>query len=190
MDCFLKSRFRFVSKLMERVAVLIIFFLLIVPSTVVQAQGFYESRAKGKAYARIVKDFHAIKKDNEAFGIATLQSLDGGQPINPRDVGFDNDSLFGGYSLDYVANFWVSDNSNSNFSVSLPNSPIALSNKAEDKQLLVKNWQSDFFNAKAAEISADGFKKVYIRATVDVEPYQASPDGLYTGFYIVTFDFN
>ncbi len=155
-----------------------------------QAQNFYEARAKSKVRANVVTNYHAVKKEDGNFGKLNIQNSTGQPTLRPKDLQATEGSNESGYMVDYYTNFYVSSYSNNDFSVSLPNSPIALTNSSENKTLFVSNWKSNLLNSDHSEILDDGFKKVFIRATVEVEPNSIKPEGLYTGFYIITFDFN
>ncbi|MEA3446583.1 MAG: DUF4402 domain-containing protein [Bacteroidota bacterium] len=169
-----------------------ILFLLVsfVAMNMAQAQGLYENTAKSKVFARVVTDYYAIKKEKLGFGNFDIQTVDGQSILKQGEHYSVSQNIQNGYKINYAANFYVSNNCNADFSVSLPNSPIALTNTSENKKLFVRNWKYSLLKPSGAVVTEDGFRKVFIDATVEVEPFLNKPGGHYTGLYIITFDFN
>lgn len=155
-----------------------------------QAQDVFQARANSKIIARVVSDFSAVKTSKMNLEYFPAQNWDGAPITTPHENHPVKGTRRTGYKINYAANFYVSSDCNSGFSISIPNSPISLTNLSENKILFVSDWQSSLLETQGAELSKDGYKKVFIGASVDVGPYINRPGDLFTGIYFVTFDFN
>jgi hypothetical protein len=155
-----------------------------------QAQELNRVDANARVFARVVSDFSAVETSEMTFEDFSTQSVDGVSILNPQNNHSNEGSIETSCRINYAANFYVSRDRDTDFSISLPRSPIALRNISENKAIFVSDWKSVFLEKSGSELTDNGFRKVYIGATVEVGPYFKKPGGLYTGIYIVTFDFN
>lgn len=171
-------------------SILIIILIASIAMNRAQAQDFMQARANAKVSGRVVTDFSAVKTSKMNLEYFPTQNWDGALITTPNENHPVKGNTKTGNKINYAANFYVSSDCNSGFSISIPNSPISLTNISENKILFVSDWKSSFLETQGAEFSKDGYKKVFIGASVEVGPYSYRPGDLFTGFYIVTFDFN
>ena len=163
---------------------------VIVLANFLQAQIIPMNRTISKVQANVVKDYHVIKIDRKYFEKANNGTSDDQPAFSPKSSQFNPSGTSSGSSFDYVADFYISGNEKVDFSISLPHKSVALTNPEQNNELIVKNWQSNLLKTESSELSGEGYNKVNIRATFEVNDYLNNKEGHYSGFYIVTFDFN
>ncbi|MCF8373309.1 MAG: DUF4402 domain-containing protein [Bacteroidales bacterium] len=177
---------------MKKAHLSILFVLLVLSFSMnkAQAQNLNQSKAKARAYARVVTNFSAVKTSDLTFENFPTHDWDGNPIVTPHNNPSSNGNNSTGYKIDYAANFFVTGGKETAFSISLPNTPIALKNISDTKTIHVSNWSADYLDNTHEGPMADGYYKVGIGATLDIGTLKDKPVGIYTGIYKVTFDFN
>lgn len=177
---------------MKKVHLSILFVLLVLSISMnkAQAQNLNQSRAKARVNARVVTNFSAVKTSEMTLENFPTLDWDGNPIITPNNTHSTNGNNATAYKVDYAANFFVTGGKETAFSISLPNTPIALKNISETKTIHVSNWSADYLDNSHESPMVDGYYKVGIGATLDIGTSKDKPVGIYTGIYKVTFDFN
>ena len=154
-----------------------------------QAQSPDQASTTGHVFAEVIAGFSAIETSQMNFGRFS-PGPDGGQIIlTPQGTISVMGSVASGSGIHNAASFYVTGDSYTSFSITLPKSPAILTNTTNAKTMIVRNWVSVPSPGPGAGTLQDGFQTVYIGATLEVGLLSDNPMGIYTGSYTVTFDF-
>ncbi|MGA9190077.1 MAG: DUF4402 domain-containing protein, partial [Methanosarcina sp.] len=99
-------------------------------------------------------------------------------------------SVARGSGLHTAASFYLTGESSSAFSITLPKAPATLTSVSDARTMVVKDWVSWPASGPGSGTLQEGEQTVYIGATLQVGSIQDNPVGIYTGTYTITFDFN
>jgi len=99
-------------------------------------------------------------------------------------------SVYQGTGSFNAASFSVSGDVDATFSISLPTAPVLLTHSTDAKTMLIDNWVSIPSQGIGTGVLQNGFQIVYVGATLKVGTLNDNPVGVYTGNYIITFEFN
>ncbi len=88
------------------------------------------------------------------------------------------------------ASFYVSGETGTLFTITLPNAPVNLTNTANSKTMKVSNWVSVPQQSMGVVLPEGGSKVVTVGATLKVGTIYDNPVGIYTGTYAITFSYN
>jgi hypothetical protein len=174
----------------EQLTILIALFIMFVATGSIDAQVNRNATARADVSARLVSAFSAVKSPKQNLGMFTTHYYGG--KILPSKNGLltISENSETSFTIDYAANFFVAGDKETSFSITLPNSDITLNNITNDKTIKVSNWNTSFFEDYKMGLLEDGYHKVSVEATLDVGTIKDNPVGIYTGIYVVTFDFN
>jgi hypothetical protein len=183
------SDHRTLNQIMKRLKILIfsLIFLLHVPVYIVSAQA---SSATGHVIAEIIPVFSASETSQLNFGRFSPGPIGGLITLTPQGTISVQGSIFKGIGHHNAASFSVSGDADVAFSISLPASPVFLTHATNSKTLIVQDWVSEPEQGIGTGTLQDGFQIVYVGATLKVGTLYDNPVGIYTGSYIITFDFN
>ncbi|MCB2220637.1 MAG: DUF4402 domain-containing protein [Bacteroidetes bacterium] len=168
------------------IVLLPVFFLI----SSVKGQTAIQSSTTAHVFARVYSAITSVKTSQESFGHFFPLSYDG-QLINGPDgiLSVKGNAEQGG-DIQYSTSFDVSGNGNTAFAISVPRSPITLTNQLDSKTMTLKDWKYvSLDTAEEGEIPF-GYKTVNLNATLKLGSQKDNPVGFYTGFYTVTFGFN
>ena len=154
------------------------------------AQGPQQASATGHVFAEVVTAFSAVETSQMNFGRFSPGPFGGQIILTPQGTISVIGSVVKGSGIHNAASFYVTGDSYSAFSISLPKSPATLTNTTNAKTMLVSNWVSVPSPGPGTGTLQDGFQTVYIGATLEVGTLNDNPIGIYTGSYTMTFDFN
>jgi hypothetical protein len=144
----------------------------------------------GHVIAEIIPVFSASETSQLNFG-RFAPGPQGGQIIlTPESTISVLGSIFRGSGTHNAASFYVSGDIDAAFSISLPSSPVTLTQTSGSKTMLVRDWVSIPSSGLGTGMLQNGFQVVYVGATLNVGTLTDNPVGVYTGTYSITFDFN
>lgn len=164
-------------------------FLLIISSSL-KAQGPDQATATGHIFAEVITAFSAVETSQMNFGRFSPGPLGGEIILTPQGTISVLGSVARGSGLHNAASFYLSGDEKTTFSVNLPKSPAILTCTTDEKTMVVKNWVSVPAPGPGAGTLQDGAQTVYVGATLQVGTINDNPKGIYTGTYMITFDFN
>jgi hypothetical protein len=165
-------------------------FLVAIAGNRLQAQSPMQASATGHITAEVVAAVTAIETSQMNFGRFSPGPSGGQIILTPQGNVSILGSIIKGSGLHNAASFYVTGDSNTAFSINLPESPATLTNTTNAKTMLVRNWGSVPVSGPGGGTLQDGVRTVYIGATLEVGSLADNPVGIYTGTYTVTFDFN
>jgi hypothetical protein len=155
-----------------------------------QAQTAIQASTTANVFARVFTAITSVKTSHKNTGYFSPGSFNGQLINSPEGILSLKGSIDKGGDINYSTSFDVSGNSNTAFAISMPKTPITLTNTSVAKTMTVSNW-------KSVEIPASGkgdlpaqHKTVNLDATLKLGTTNENPVGYYSGFYTITFGFN
>jgi hypothetical protein len=164
--------------------------LLSITGNRLQAQSPQQASVTGHVFAEVIAGFSAIETSQMNFGRFSPGPYGGQIILTPQGTVSVMGSVVEGSGIHNSASFYVTGDSYTSFSISLPKSPATLTNTSNAKTMLVTNWASVPSPGPGAGTLQDGFQTVFLGATLEVGTLNDNPVGIYTGSYTITFDFN
>lgn len=155
-----------------------------------QAQNPLQASVTGHVFAEIIAAFSAVETSQMNFGRFSPGPYGGQIILTPQGSVSVMGSVVQGSGIHNAASFYVTGDTYTSFSISLPKSPAILTNTTNAKTMLVSNWLSVPSPGPGGGTLKDGFQTVYVGATLEVGLLSDNPVGIYTGTYTITFDFN
>ena len=167
-----------------------ILLLLSITGSRLQAQSPQQASVTGHVFAEVVAGFSSIETSQMNFGRFSPGPFGGQIILTPQGAVSLMGSVVKGSGIHNAASFYITGDSYTSFSITLPKSPVTLTNTTNAKTMLVSNWVSIPSPGPGAGTLQDGFQTVYVGATLEVGTMNDNPVGIYTGSYTITFDFN
>ena len=146
--------------------------------------------ATGHIFAEIVPMFTAIETAQMNFGKFAPGPQGGEIILTPESTVSVLGSVYKGVGTPNAASFYISGELDAAYSITLPAGPVVLTHISNAKTMKIENWMSVPAPGTATGKLQDGFQMVYVGATLKVGTLNDNPVGIYTGTYIITFDFN
>lgn len=155
-----------------------------------RAQVTPPASATGHIIAEIVPVFSATETSQMNFGRFSPGPQGGEIVLSPQGTISVLGSVYAGTGFHNAASFYVSGDNDAAFSITLPGEPVLLTNMANSKTMKVEQWVSNPSAGIGTGMLQNGFQVVNVGATLKVGTLNDNPVGVYTGTYIITFDFN
>jgi hypothetical protein len=154
------------------------------------AQTGQEFTVTGHITAEVIPVFSASESSQMNFGRFSPGPQGGELILTPQSTVSVLGSVFAQTGLHNAASFYISGNEDAAFSITLPASPVLLTNVANSRTMRVEQWISHPSSGTGTGMLQNGFQMVYVGATLKVGTLIDNPVGIYTGTYTITFDFN
>jgi hypothetical protein len=167
-----------------------IILILLLSALRLQAQSPQQSIVTGHVFAEVITAFSAVETSQMNFGRFSPGPFGGQIILTPQGTISVMGSVVQGSGLHNPASYYISGDDQSAFSINLPSTPSVLTNTTNAKTMLVSGWNASPSSGVASGTLNNGFATVYVGATLEVGTIEANPVGIYTGTYIITFDFN
>jgi hypothetical protein len=164
--------------------------LLYLTGGMAYSQATPPAAATGHISAEIIPMFAAIETAQLNFGKFAPGPLGGEIILTPESTISVLGSVYKGAGTHNAASFYISGDIDAAYSVTLPASPVVLTNISNAKTMKIENWMSVPGPGTGTGKLQDGFQVVYVGATLKVGTLNDNPVGLYTGTYTITFEFN
>jgi len=164
-------------------------FLFVLAEIEVLAQVPTSASATGHVIAEIVPVFSASETSQLNFGRFSPGPQGGKIILTPQNTVSVLGSVFKGTGTHNAASFYVTGDDDAAYSITLPTSPVVLTHTASAKTMIVDDWISVPSSGIGTGMLQDGYQIVYVGATLNIGTLHDNPVGIYTGTYIITFDF-
>ena len=164
-------------------------FLFVLAEIEVLAQVPTSASATGHVIAEIVPVFSASETSQLNFGRFSPGPQGGKIILTPQNTVSVLGSVFKGTGTHNAASFYVTGEDDAAYSITLPTSPVVLTHTASAKTMIVDDWISVPSSGIGTGMLQDGYQIVYVGATLNIGTLHDNPVGIYTGTYIITFDF-
>jgi hypothetical protein len=146
--------------------------------------------ATGHVLAEVIPIFAASETAQMNFGRFSPGPQGGEIILTPESTISVLGSVYKGTGSTNAASFYVTGDIDASYTITLPSDPVVLTHLTEAKTMEVKDWVSIPSPGLGAGKLQSGFQVVYVGATLKVGTLNDNPVGIYTGSYIITFDFN
>jgi len=174
----------------QTLCIIIVFLPVLFVMDGLHGQTAIQASTTANVYAKIITAVTSVKTSYMNFGHFYPGSYNG-QVINkPDGILSVKGSIEKGADIYYSTSFDVSGDCNTAFAISLPKSPITLTNKSGAKTISVSNWKSALLPTSGEAELPSGYKTVNLDATLNLGSPKDNPLGYYSGFYTITFGFN
>jgi len=154
------------------------------------AQTGQEFIVTGHITAEVIPVFSASESSQMNFGRFSPGPQGGELILTPQSTISVLGGVFAQPGLHNAASFYISGNEDAAFSITLPASPVLLTNVNNSRTMRVEQWVSHPSSGTGTGMLQNGFQMVYVGATLKVGTLIDNPVGIYTGTYTITFDFN
>jgi len=165
-------------------------FLLNVLVNIASAQSASAVSATGHVTAEIIPVFAASESSQMNFGRFSPGPVGGLIILTPQSTVSVTGTVFKGIGTHNAASFNISGDSDAAFSISLPKNPVILTNISNAKTMVIQEWASEPQEGIGSGMLQGGFQIVNVGATLKVGTIEDNPVGIYSGSYVITFDFN
>jgi hypothetical protein len=164
--------------------------LLFITGGVGYSQATPPATATGHVYAEIIPIFAASEIVQMNFGKFSPGIQGGDLILTPEGTMSVLGSIYKGTGTHSAARFYVSGDVDASFTITLPSSPVILTNMTNAKTMRIEDWVSDPAAGLGTGKLQNGFQIINVGATLKVGTLNDNPVGIYTGTYLITFDFN
>ncbi len=144
----------------------------------------------GHITAEVIPVFSAAETSQMNFGRFSPGPQGGEIVLTPVGSISVLGSVYTGTGMHNAATFYISGDADASYSISLPTVPVVLTHISSAKTMSVENWNSIPLPGIGTGKLENGFQVVNVGATLKVGTLNDNPVGLYTGTYVITFDFN
>ncbi len=145
--------------------------------------------ATGHIFAEIIPVYSATETSQLNFGRFSPGIQGGSIILTPQSTVSVLGSVFKGSGTYNAASFLISGDLDAAYSITLPSVPVIITNTSNSRTMLVTDWVSVPEPGIDTGMLQDGFQMVYVGATLKVGTLADNPVGIYTGSYVITFDF-
>ena len=142
--------------------------------------------ATGTASAEIIEALTTREMSPLNFGRFSPETQGGKIILTPDGVRSVQGTVVLAGGTHSSASFYVSGQYEATFSISLPLSPVVLTNLQNEKTMIVSDWQSSPTPGVGMGKLVGGSTTIYIGATLMVGDMNANPVGMYAGTFTVT----
>jgi hypothetical protein len=149
-----------------------------------------QSSTTANVTATVVTDISSVKTTKSGMGHFYPGSFNGKLVNRPDGILSLKGNIDHGSDVHYSSSFDVSGNANFAFNISVPRSPVTLTNKLGSKTITINDWKYVSMNTLVQEDLPIGYKRVNLNATLKLGSLTENPSGYYIGYYTVTFGFN
>lgn len=154
------------------------------------AQSPTAATTTGHVFAEVIPVFSANETSQLYFGKFSPGPQGGEITLTPDNTISILGSVFTGLGTHNAASFYVTGDTDAAFSITLPSEASELLSMTNAKKMLVTNWISYPVEGVGTGKLENGCQTVYVGATLLVGTIDDNPPGIYTGTYLITFDFN
>ncbi|MCU0455229.1 MAG: DUF4402 domain-containing protein [Bacteroidales bacterium] len=154
------------------------------------AQTGQQFTATGQITAEVIPVFTVSETSQLSFGKFSPGHQGGELILTPRGSISVLGTVWQGGGLHNPACFFITGSEDAAFSVSLPAVPVIITHESGSRTMEVRDWKSVPAEGAGTGMLQNGFKEVFVGATLKVGTLIDNPAGRYRGSYNITFDFN
>lgn len=155
-----------------------------------EAQVSAPAAATGHITAEVITMISAVETSQLNFGRFSPGPQGGVLMLTPDNAVSVMGSVWPGRGVHNAASFYVTGDPGVTYTINLPTEPVTLTHVGSPRIMTVTDWRSVPDATPDAGMLNDGAQTVYVGATLQVGTLNDNPVGIYTGTYVITFDFN
>jgi hypothetical protein len=144
----------------------------------------------GQIFAEVIDAITATETSQLNFGSFSPGILGGKIIMSPEGVALTTGTVIMGSGVPNPGSFYLTGDDAASFSISLPDGPAILTHLSSSKEMTVSDWISDPPAGEGTGMFQGGSQTVNIGATLNISNLMENPPGLYSGTYVITFDYN
>lgn len=164
--------------------------LFMLTAGVTEAQVSAPAAATGHITAQVITMISAVETSQLNFGRFSPGPQGGELILTPDNSISVLGSVWPGSGMHNAASFYVTGDPGVTYTISLPSEPIMITHIGTARTMTVKDWKSVPDITPGAGLLHDGAQTVFVGATLQIGTLNDNPVGIYTGTYVITFDFN
>ena len=164
--------------------------LFIFAAGLAEAQVSPPAAATGHITAQVITMISAVETSQLNFGRFSPGPQGGELILTPDNAISVLGSVWPGSGVHNAASFYVTGDPGVTYTITLPDEPVQITHLGTARTMTVKDWRSVPEATPGAGLLHDGAQTVYIGATLQVGTLNDNPVVIYTGTYVITFDFN
>ncbi|MGE5424275.1 MAG: DUF4402 domain-containing protein [Syntrophothermus sp.] len=146
--------------------------------------------AEGMIFAEIIPALTATETAQLNFGRFSPTTQGGKVILSPDGSRMSTGTVVLTQGPHQSARFYVTGEDNAAYSITLPPQPTTLMNVNNSKSIIVSDYVSTPGQGAGTGLLAGGAQEVRVGATLNVGPVEQNPVGLYSGTFIIRFDYN
>lgn len=154
------------------------------------AQNPLQASVTAHASAEVIEVFSASETTELYFGRFSPGPQGGEILLTPESTISVLGSVYAGTGTHNAASFYITGEPEGTYSITLPSENAVLTHTESTRTLTVKDWISVPEPGIATGKLENGYQTVQVGATLIVGTLEDNPPGIYTGSYIITFEFN
>jgi len=173
---------------MKHTLLLFSIFVLLLFSKVPEVKA--QASVTAQAFAEIIAALTATETAQLNFGRFSPETQGGKVVLTPDGIRTAQGTVVLGGGAHNSASFYITGEYDATFSITLPSSPIVLTNTLNARTMKVSDWQS--YPAPGIGVGKlnGGAMSVQIGAVLNVGSMNDNPVGIYAGTYAITFSYN
>lgn len=164
--------------------------LFMLTAGVAGAQVSPPAAATGHITAQVITMISAVETSQLNFGRFSPGPQGGELMVTPDNAISVMGSVWPGSGVHNAASFYVTGDPGVTYTITLPAEPVQIAHVGSARTMTVKDWRSVPDATPGAGLLHDGAQTVYVGATLQVGTLNDNPVGIYTGTFVITFDFN
>lgn len=149
-----------------------------------------QATVRAEVFAEVISAITATETSQLNFGRFSPTTQGGQIIITPDGSRMSTGTVVLSQGSHRAAGFYVTGEDNATFSISLPEDPATITNVSSAKTMVVDGWVSNPPSGSAKGILLGGAQEIHVGATLNVGSMQDNPVGIYSGTYIIKFDYN
>lgn len=157
---------------------------------VAEAQVSPPAAATGHITAQVITMISAVETSQLNFGRFSPGPQGGELILTPDNAVSVLGSVWPGSGVHNAASFYVTGDPGITYTITLPSEPVRINHVGSERSMVVTDWRSVPDSTPGAGLLHEGAQTVYVGATLQVGTLNDNPVGIYTGTYVITFDFN
>ncbi|MEA4866968.1 MAG: DUF4402 domain-containing protein [Rikenellaceae bacterium] len=143
-----------------------------------------------RATAEVIVAINAVEGAILNFGRFSPEDGGGEIRVLPDGTRTSSGSVVLGGGLYNPATFYITGQPEYTVAITLPSTPILLTNSLNGRTMEVHNWTSAPSLDSEVTLSTNGNLNLSLGATLKVGDISDNPVGVYSGTYVVTFSYN
>ncbi len=144
----------------------------------------------GHIFAEVVENLTITEEAQLNFGRFAPMESGGSVIVAPDGVRTSSGDVTLTPGNSNAGSFYVTGQKLAYFTLNLPTEQTIISNSGSSKTMVVKDWVCNANGSVKYSLSENGTQQVTIGATLMVNSLPENPRGLYTGSYVIRFDYN
>lgn len=173
---------------MKKISLLI--FFTIVACMISLQKTYAQATVEAEVFAEIIPALTASEIAQLNFGRFSPTTQGGQVILTPDGSRTSTGTVVLAQGAHQSARFYVTGEDNSTYSITLPSDPITLINVNNSRTMMVSDWVSSPAQGTGTGLLAGGEQEVRVGATLTVGTMNDNPVGLYSGTFIIRFDYN